>query len=62
VIDPSKQVELEQTQAFIVEYLPPLWKQMYCRLLMEGFEETRAYELLRLYILASTIKVEVKPG
>lgn len=52
MIDPEKQVEIEQGMAFVIEHWPPLWKRLLERCIEEGFNETQAFELVKTYIIS----------
>lgn len=49
---PFEQSELEQAQAFVVEYYPSMWRSFYRNLLKEGFTVAESFSLLKTYIMA----------
>lgn len=42
--------KLDQSMQTLVTHFPPLWRQLYLRLVDEGFTEAQAIELLKAYI------------
>jgi hypothetical protein len=55
MIDAKKRAELDQSLALMLEFYPIQWRQMYLRLVEEGFNETQALELVKTYIKASLL-------
>ncbi len=41
---------IEQGMAFIGNSLPPLWRRIYVNCISEGFSESQAMELLKVYV------------
>lgn len=53
--DKNQQIhEMDQGTAFVSDYLPTLWMRVYTNLMKEGFQEPKAFELLKVYILGSS--------
>ncbi len=50
--------DTEQSRSWLADFYPPLWWNMYNNLQKEGFEEAKAFELLKTYILSGNIKYE----
>ena len=53
MIDDKKRAELDQGLALMLDFFPVQWRQLYLRLIEEGFQETQALELVKTYIKAS---------
>lgn len=53
MLDDKKRAELDQNLAAMLEYFPVQWRQLYLRLIEEGFEEPQALDLLKTYIKAT---------
>jgi len=53
MIDAKKRAELDQGMALMLDYFPAQWRQLYLRLMEEGFQELQALELVKTYIKAS---------
>ena len=52
MLDPKKQAELEQAASLLIEFYPPVWRQMYDCLIREGFSESESFRLVQTYILS----------
>lgn len=52
MIDDKKRAELDQSLSLMLDFLPVQWRQLYLRLIAEGFQETQALELVKIYIKA----------
>ena len=50
MMSPKEKAELDHAHALICEVVPSQWRRMFCRLLEEGFTETQALSLLKMYI------------
>lgn len=53
MIDDQKRAELDQGLALMLDFFPTQWRQLYLRLIEEGFQETQSLELVKTYIKAS---------
>ena len=51
-MDEKQRAELDQAQAFLAEYLPPTWRNLYEGCKREGFSELESLGLLKTYILS----------
>ena len=56
MIDPKQAADMEAAYTFLAEVSPPHWRRLYENSLKEGFTETQAFSLLRVYILANFVK------
>lgn len=53
MIDPKQSAMLDQARAMLTEHFPGMWRELYCKLIAEGFAEPQAFELLKTYIIAT---------
>lgn len=53
MLDDKKRLELDQSIAFFVDFVPTTWRRLYVRLVEEGFTEQQALELVKTYIMAN---------
>lgn len=53
MINPQKQADLDQAIATVSENFPILWSSIYRGLQQQGFTENQAFELLKVYVMAS---------
>ena len=53
MLDPEVQSKLEQSQAFLIEYLPTTWRRLFERLKAEGFNDDESLELVKTYIISA---------
>lgn len=53
MLNDQKRAELDQAMVAIAEFLPPLWRQLYIKLIEQEFTETQSLELVKTYIMAS---------
>ena len=52
MLDDKKRAEMDQASTMLVEFLPPLWRQIYNGLRKEEFDTRDSMELLKCYILS----------
>lgn len=50
---PEQRAAIDQSTAVFNDYMPTMWRQLYLRLVEEGFTEPQAFELLKTYVTAS---------
>lgn len=50
---PEQKARMDQATAVFNDYMPTQWRQLYLRLVEEGFSEQQAFELLKTYITTS---------
>ena len=53
MLDAKKRAALDQGLALMLDFFPVQWRQLYLRLIEEGFQEPQALELVKTYIKAS---------
>jgi len=53
MLNPRDQASFDQLRAIVLDHFPPLWRQLYERLIKQGFNEAHAMELLKTYILST---------
>jgi len=49
-MDPKQRAEMDQSLALMIDYYPTQWRQLYQRMLDEGFTKAEALEILKTYI------------
>jgi len=58
---PAEQAKAEQDIAQAMDMLPPMWMRMYKNLLETGFDEEKAYTLLKVYVVTSNAGMRYAP-
>ena len=53
MIDPKQTADLDQARAVITEHLPGMWREIYLKLVSEGFTEEQAMDITKTYITAT---------
>ena len=53
MLNDEKRRELDQAMAAICEFLPPVWRQLYVKLVEEQFTRQQAFELVKTYVMAT---------
>ncbi len=51
-MDLKTKSEMDQTTTYLSDLYPVMWTKIYKGLLAEGFVESEAFELLKIYILS----------
>lgn len=55
MLDDAKRAAAEQAQAALVELIPAICWQLYCEFGHQGFDDSKAFELTKMY-LANAIR------